>query len=95
MYVLAYDGSNNALVKLQQVPLVGHIRAIGRVLVPADSWMNIIVVLWLHNMRPVPAMMKTIMVLRLCHVDLVPGTADSRQNYSNRAMSIFTMIKTN
>jgi len=73
VYGLAYDGSNNAVVKLQDVSPVGRIRAVGRVLAPADSWM------------------KTIMVLRLCHVDLVPGMADSRQNYSNRTVSVFTV----
>ena len=74
MYGLVYDGSNNAVVKLQEVPPVGRIRAVGRVLVSADSWMEIIVV-----------------VQRLRYVDLVPGMDDSNQNYSNRAVTVFTV----
>ena len=70
---LAYDGSNDAVVKLQDVSPVGRIRAVGRVLAPADS------------------RMKTIIVLRLRYVDQVPGTADSSQNYSNRAVTVFTV----
>jgi len=34
---------------------------------------------------------ETIMVPRLRYVDPVPGTADSHKNYSNHAVSVFTM----